>query len=248
MDRLTALALRCPLFRAGEALAPYVVANVPKAEVRERLVLAVTSKIASLAEGRQVARSEIDKDALVRREADVFLGKTRFGVALTIKHGLLIPSAGLDESNSESGDFILYPVDPFATLAALWRELRAAWGVRELGVILTDSHVSPLRRGVTGLALAHWGFGGRRDLVGSLDLFGRELKMTQMNLADGLAATAVLLMGEGAEQCPLAVIQSAPWVEFSEQTDPAELRIPVDEDLYGELYAERLKLLSKRAD
>jgi F420-0:gamma-glutamyl ligase len=227
-------AIQTPIFRAGQSLERFVAAHVPRQAAGERAIVVVTSKIASVAEGRMVPRAAIDKASLVRREADRYLGETRFGVALTIKNSLLIPSAGIDESNSESGDFILYPARPFESAARLWAFLRAEWGLRELGVILSDSRVLPLRRGVVGVALSYWGFRGVRSLVGRADLFGRELKVTQMNLADGLAAMAVMAMGEGAERRPLASIRGAE-VEFADEIESGEMSIPLEEDLFGSL-------------
>lgn len=231
MRTLKVTPLETRIFSLHESLADFVEAHVPRGLVRERMILAVTSKIVSLAEGRLAKRSEIDKPALVKREADVFLGEVAYGCFLTVKEGLFIPSAGIDESNSATGDFILYPHDPYASAEKLWRELRERWGLRELGVLLTDSHTSPLRKGVTGICLSHWGFRGVRNMIGSRDLFGRELQMTQMNLADGLSAAAVMMMGEGNECQPLALLEGAD-CEFTESVSPGELRMPPRQDLY----------------
>lgn len=218
------------IFRAGEPLEDFVVASVPAALVTEGMLLAVTSKIMSLAEGR-LADGKLDKKSLVRREADTFLGEIGHGCYLTIKDGLLIPSSGIDESNSEQGDFILYPEDPFRSADLLWRQLRQKWNLKKLGLVVTDSHTMPLRRGVTGICLSYAGFRAVRNMIGTRDLFGRELRMTQMNYADGLAAAAVMLMGEGAESRPLAVIRNSE-VEFSDDVDKSEIQIPLEEDLY----------------
>jgi F420-0:gamma-glutamyl ligase len=223
--------LETAVFPVGGNLADFVASHVPRELVRERLVLAVTSKIVSLAENRIASRAEIDKATLVRRECDVFLGEVGYGCFLTIKEGLFIPSAGIDESNSESGDFILYPEKPYESAKNLWSALRERWGVRELGILLTDSHTSPLRKGVTGICLSHWGFRAVRNMIGTKDIFGRELQMTKMNLADGLSAAAVLMMGEGSERRPLALLEGAE-CEFAEDVDPSELRMPTREDLY----------------
>jgi F420-0:gamma-glutamyl ligase len=228
--------IRTRVFHPGEDLSAFIVSSVPRETVREEMIVAVTSKIVSLAENCVVARSEVtDKKSLVRAESDQFLGEIGHGCFLTVKHGLMIPSAGIDESNSESGGYILFPRDPFASAQKLWSALKTAWGVKALGVLLTDSHTSPLRRGVTGIGLSYWGFEGIRNLVGSPDLFGRELKMTRMNLTDGLAAAAVLMMGEGNERMPVAVITGAP-VRFVDHTDKSELQIPLEEDLYYPLF------------
>ncbi|MGE0526650.1 MAG: coenzyme F420-0:L-glutamate ligase [Bdellovibrionales bacterium] len=235
MSSFSVEALRTRIFRPAEDLSAFVQECVPRDRVGDGLIVTVTSKIVSLAEGRMVSRSDHpNKETLVRQEADEYLGAIGYGTFLTIKHGLLIPSAGIDESNAESGDYILFPSNPFASAQKLWCELMAAWDLKSLGVILSDSRTSPLRRGVTGVALAYWGFRAVRSLVGTPDLFGRELRMTRMNLADAMAAAAVMVMGEGRERQPLALIRGAS-VEFSVHTDPDEVRIPLDEDLYAPL-------------
>lgn len=228
------------IFRCGEDLATFVSESVPRERVRNRMILAITSKIVSLAERRVVKRQTVDKKDLVRQEADAYLGEINYGYALTIKHGLLIPSAGIDESNSENGDYILYPADPFASAEDLWRRLRQAWGLHELGILITDSHVAPLRRGVTGVCLSYWGFGGLTNLIGTRDLFDRPLTVTQMNLADGLASATVMMMGEGAESRPLATVEGAP-VQFAPRVSPGELSISIDDDLFSPLLKSRIE-------
>ncbi len=231
MKPLAVHPIQTRIFRPRESLFDFICQSVPKTLIGEGMVLAVTSKIVSLAEGRLLATDSIDKKSLVEKESDVFLGEIGYGCFLTIKHGLLIPSAGIDESNSQNGDYILFPEDPVASAEKLWSALRVNWNVEKLGVILTDSHTTPLRRGVTGICLSYAGFHGVKNLVGTPDLFGRELRMTQMNYADGLAGVAVMMMGEGSESRPLVMIENAD-VEFSETRRPGELMIPMEEDLY----------------
>jgi F420-0:gamma-glutamyl ligase len=71
---------------------------------------------------------------------------------------------------------------------------------------MTDSRTTPLRPGVTGVTLAHSGFHALQTDVGRVDGCGRRLWITQGNMVDAFAAAAVLVMGEGSEQTPLAVI------------------------------------------
>ena len=118
------------------------------------------------------------------------------------------------------------------------------YGVKKLGVLITDSRVFPLRAGVTGVALGYTGFKGLRDYRSKKDLFNRPLTMTQTNVADCLASAAVLVMGEGAERTPLGIITDAPIV-FTNKTDAANLRIDPKVDLFKPLYAGRV--LSSRA-
>jgi len=219
------------VFRQGENLVDFVVSQVGAELVQESMLLAITSKIVSLAENRVVDRSSITKERLIEREADHHLGDAGFGCILTVKHGHLIMSAGIDESNSETGGYILYPEDPFRSARDLWDGLRRQWNIKDLGVILTDSRTTPLRKGVTGFSLAHWGFQGLKNRIGAPDLFGREMKMTMVNLADTLAAAATLGMGETDESRPLAVLECGD-VSFVDEGNPSEMHMPPEQDLY----------------
>lgn len=240
MKSLITTPVQTRIFKVGEDLAQFIVDHVDRSQVHESMILAVTSKIVSLAEGMLVPRSSIDKHALIEREADHNLGEVGYGCYLTIKDGLFIPSAGIDESNSEDDDYILYPKDPFLSAQKLWESLKSKWNINSLGVIITDSHTTPLRRGVTGIALSYWGFHGLKDMVGSPDLFGRKLQMTTVNLADGLATAATLLMGEANESRPLAILSGAE-VQFADQIDPSEIRMNLTQDLYYPFFKHLIK-------
>jgi F420-0:gamma-glutamyl ligase len=233
---LSLQAIRTSIFHPGQDLAAFVLQHLESSfqdgHFPENQIIAVTSKIVSLAEGRRVTKDSIEKKTLVERESDHYLGEIGYGCHLTVKHGLLIPSAGIDESNSDGEYYILYPEDPFDSAKKLWATLRQKLHIQNLGVIFTDSHTTPLRRGVTGIALSYWGFKGTKNLVGSPDLFGRPLQMTRINIVDALSTAAVLMMGEAAEQCPLALIQH-PEIEFLDTIDPSEIQIPLSEDLYA---------------
>jgi coenzyme F420-0:L-glutamate ligase len=227
-------AIQTEVFHPGDDLLAFLGGSFQREPLRDGMIVAVTSKIVSVAEARIVSKDTIDKKTLIQREADIYLGEIGYGCHLTVKHGLLIASAGIDESNSEQDGYILYPVDPFESARLIHQGLCQAFGLRRLGVILTDSHTKPLRRGVIGVALSYWGFLGTRSFVGEPDLFGRPLKMTEVNVVDALAATAVLAMGESNERRPLAVIEGAD-VEFTDQTSAGEMLVSIDEDLYGPL-------------
>jgi F420-0:gamma-glutamyl ligase len=132
---------------------------------------------------------------------------------------------------------VLWPRDAQASANQLRAYLAERFHVRKVGVIITDSTSQPLRRGTTGIALAHSGFKALRDYRGQPDLFGKPLGSSQASLAGGLAAAAVLAMGEGAEQTPLCVISGAPFIEFQDR-DPSseelsELYPGVDEDIFA---------------
>lgn len=209
-------------------------------DIPEKSVIAITSKVVALCEGSAVPTEETEKDELIERESEYFLPrlKNKYSVYLTIRNNMLVPSAGVDESNAK-GCYITWPQNPQASANMAWDFLRQRFGLKELGVIITDSVSSPLRWGVTGRCVSYCGFKGIFPRIGEPDLFGRKLKMTRVNIADALAASAVLCMGESNEQTPIAIIEDVPFTEFTQQY-PTEkelksMRITFEDDLYGQL-------------
>lgn len=232
-------AIETPIFRPGDHLAEFIIQALDSYKVPEKSILVVTSKLFSLVEGLMVKLDSEDKESLIKHESDQYIGKGVHDFHLTIKHGLLMPSAGIDQSNSPENDHLLLPRDPYKSLEDLWPVLREQWKLKQLGLLMTDSHTTPLRRGVTGVGLAHWGFKAVRDCRGELDLFDRELKVTTINNVDALSASAVWAMGEGADQCPLALIEGAS-LEWTDSSSHQEIQIPFKEDLYNILFEDKI--------
>jgi F420-0:gamma-glutamyl ligase len=232
-------AFKTKRFRFNDDLFGFVIDQVPRKQFKEGSILAVTSKIVSLSEGCRVSKDKISKEDLVRKESDHYLGEIGYGSYLTIKHGLMIPSAGIDESNSEGDHYITFPKNPFLSAKKLCAQIKKKFQLKNFGVLITDSHTTPLRRGVTGIALSYWGFQGVESFVGTKDLYGRALKMTHVNFADALASSAVLMMGEANESCPLAVLRCST-VKFQEKSDRSKIEIPLDQDLYRPLIVSKI--------
>jgi dihydrofolate synthase / folylpolyglutamate synthase len=184
-------------------------------------VLLVASKAVSLCEGRVVPKTGTDLQALVRQEAAWYMpdAAAQHGYTFTIAHDMLTPNSGIDESNAD-GQYVLWPADPQASANALRAYLQGRFGLREVAVIITDSNFLPLRWGAVGLCLAYSGLKPVRSYRDAVDLFGRPLKLTRTNITDSLATAATLVMGEGAEQTPLAVAQDIPGAVFTGQ-DPS---------------------------
>lgn len=201
-------------------------------------VLVITSKIISVCQGRVVKIGTKDKAELIHEEADRYIPpeNSPHNITLTITNNLLVPTAGIDESNGD-GYYILWPKDVQQNARAVRDHFAQKFGLHNFGVIVTDSRTTPMRWGVTGVALAYSGFTGLNDFIGKPDLFGRHMEVTVVNVADALAAAAVLVMGETNEQTPLAVIAEVPFVSFDagRPTDQelATWHIPMDVDLYG---------------
>lgn len=236
-------AVKTRVFKEKESLRDFVLEHVPS--VKDGSVLVVTSKIVALSEGRTVERRSVaTKEKLIRAESD-FAFPTKW-VWLTLKDGLIVASAGIDESNSETGKFILLPKDSYRSAAKLRKELMRAYKVKRLGVIIPDSRTIPLRAGVMAMAIGYAGMKGIRDYRGEKDIFGRTFKFERVGVVDSLATAAALAMGEGSEQRPLALVTDAP-VDFTERVNRNELRIELEDDIYLPFLNEIPKKLIERS-
>lgn len=223
--------IKTRIFKENEDLIKFILKYIKK--IPENSVLVVTSKIVALSEGRTVEfKNKAQKVKLIKQESD-FAIKTKY-VWLTVKDGMVMASAGIDESNAK-GKLILLPKDSFNSADIIRKKLKKIFKIKNFGVLITDSRIFPLRAGVVGVALSYAGFCGVRDYRGTLDIFGRILKFSRTDIADSLATSAVLCMGEGKEQIPLALITDAP-IEFTKKINKQELYINPKEDIYGPFF------------
>ena len=186
-------------------------------------VVVVTQKVVSKAEGRIVALDSMEpgvfalqiaeqweKDArlveVVLRESARIVRMDHGVIICETKHGLICANAGVDSSNVEElGTVTLLPVDPDASAAGIRRRIEEAAGVT-LAVIITDTFGRPWREGHVNFAIGLAGMGGVRDYAGQVDPAGYEIKVTQMAVADELAAAAELAHGK-LDRVPVAVVR-----------------------------------------
>jgi coenzyme F420-0:L-glutamate ligase/coenzyme F420-1:gamma-L-glutamate ligase len=176
------------------------------------------------------------------RLVEVILGesrqvlRTRPGVII-VEHrlGFVCASAGVDHSNvhGDTGKLedwvLLLPEDPDASADALRRRLETASG-RRLGVLIIDSHGRAWRMGTVGVAIGISGLPAVVDMRGWADLFDFRLQITQVGVADELAAAASLVMGQAAEGTPVVHVRG-----FSyplRKASMSELLRPRDQDLF----------------
>lgn len=228
--------IKTRIFRENEDLIAFILKYVKN--LRENSILVVTSKIVALSEGRTVEyKNRRQKIKFIKKESE-FAIRTKH-TWLTLKDGTIMANAGIDESNAK-GKLIFLPKDSFRSANLIRKKLKKIFKIKNLGVLITDSRVFPLRAGIVGVSLGYAGFKGIRDYRGSKDIFGRVLKISRTDVADGLATAAVLSMGEGKEQQPLALIKNAP-IEFVEKIDKKELFINPKEDLYLPLFGSILE-------
>ncbi len=203
-------------------------------------VIALSSKVVSIWQGRCVLKSAVNKDELTRREAEMYLERDQApggAVMHTVTNGLLVPSAGIDPF----GDyFVLWPENPQKTAQELLEWFQQAYKRTMLFLVMTDSRSLPLRQGVTGFALAWAGFAPLHDGRNRKDLLGNDSGGSQVNIPDSIAAAAVLAMGEANEQTPLVRLSDVPYLSMQSQSglspglgQEEAFEIPMEKDIFA---------------
>ena len=168
------------------------------------------------------------KANLILKEADRIIGGySRHRYVLTVNNGLPVAKAGADTSNAPRSHVVLHPLDPMgeAKRGVMWA--KEVYGAR-IGALIVDTKLSLFRRGVVGAALGYWGFGSLFDYRGMEDIFGRTFRFTVVDVADGLASAAGVVMGEGDERTPFVLIRGAP-IELREDRDPPPVNVEPEE-------------------
>lgn len=228
--------IKTRIFKEGENLLQFI--NQYIKYISENSILVITSKIAALAENRTaIIKNKKTKKQLIITESELAI-PTKY-VWLTVKDGMVMPSAGIDESNA-NGKLILLPKDSFAVAKFVRNNLKKKYKLKNFGVLITDSHTMPLRAGVIAIALGYAGFKGIKNYIGKPDIFGRKFHFSNVNVADSLATAAALTMGEGNEQQPLAIISKVS-ITFCNKIQKKELHIPLAEDMYMPLFSKMPK-------
>jgi coenzyme F420-0:L-glutamate ligase/coenzyme F420-1:gamma-L-glutamate ligase len=243
-----------PLIQPGDDLAEFILLAMRRdnLQLQDGDILVLAQKIVSKSEGRWVnlatvrpsglaigLAERVEKDArlveLILQESHEVL-RTRAG-SIIVEHrlGFVCASAGIDHSNvAGEGDaaeewVLLLPEDPDASAHILRQRLEAASGAR-LGVMIIDSHGRAWRLGVVGTAIGFSGLPGLVDLRGYPDLFGYTLRITQIGVADELAAAASLVMGQAAEGTPVVHVRGFPYP--LREGSMKELLRPKDQDMF----------------
>jgi coenzyme F420-0:L-glutamate ligase/coenzyme F420-1:gamma-L-glutamate ligase len=222
-----------PLIHAGDDLAGIILDAITRAELslKPRDVLVVAQKIVSKSEGRLVRLEDVEpsqraveiapvveKDPrlveIILRESREVLRMRAGIIVVEDVRGLVLANAGVDASNvnADGGNdsVLLLPADPDASAARLRAELEARTGI-DIGIVINDSIGRAWRNGTIGTAIGMSGLPGLLNLRGAPDLFGRELRTTDLGLADEIAAAASLLMGQADEGWPVILVRGVPY-------------------------------------
>ena len=198
-----------PEFRPGDDLAAALAQAAPW--LHDDDVVVVTSKVLSKCEGRMVdAPTDPElRDTLRRRliDAESVRVLARKGRTLITENalGLVQAAAGVDGSNVDSAELALLPVDPDGSARRLVQELRERLGVR-VGVVITDTMGRAWRTGQTDVAIGAAGLTVLHGYAGEHDRHGNELIVTEIAVADEIAAAADLVKGK-LTAVPVAVVR-----------------------------------------
>jgi coenzyme F420-0:L-glutamate ligase/coenzyme F420-1:gamma-L-glutamate ligase len=233
-----------PEIEAGDDLAALLAEAADRAGgLEDADVVVVAQKAVSKAEGRVVALRDVepspraleladDRDPrhvewILRESVRVIRVRPPLIISET-RHGYVCASAGVDASNAPGEDMlVLLPLDPDASARLLRERLGRLSGV-DVGVVVSDSFGRAWRQGTTDVALGVAGIAPLRDLRGTTDSRGRELRTTQIAVADEIAGAAELVLGK-ARHVPAAIVRG---VDVRGDGSAAELVMPRDRDLF----------------
>jgi coenzyme F420-0:L-glutamate ligase/coenzyme F420-1:gamma-L-glutamate ligase len=217
-----------PLVEPGDDLISIIVEGVRRARLNvvDGDVFIVAQKIVSKSENRYVNLADVTPSTQALELAKVVSKDPRFiEVVLSesseivrcslnvmiVAHrlGFVMANAGIDQSNiphPEGSQVLLLPKDPDASSEKLRRGLCSAFGV-DAGIVINDSFGRPWRNGVVGVAIGSAGISSLRSMIGEPDLFDRAMRMTEIAVADELAAAGSLVMGQCAEGQPVVHVR-----------------------------------------
>lgn len=219
-----------PEFHPGDSVAEIIEQALKQQDLTLQSgdIIAVAQKIISKAEGRYRYLDEViaekwaknlaskcDKDPrlvqLIIDQADEVLRIRKGVIVVQHKLGYVHANAGIDRSNlpkSERERVLLLPENPDVSCQKLRQHLEQAFDV-SLGVLINDSAGRAWRNGTMGFAIGTAGFEPLVNLIGHKDRAGRELEVTEVAVADELAAAASFIMGQADESCPVVLIRGA---------------------------------------
>jgi coenzyme F420-0:L-glutamate ligase / coenzyme F420-1:gamma-L-glutamate ligase len=208
-------------------------------EIQNGDILVVTHKIVSKAEGRVVELDSIkpstkavsmakehDKDPrimeLILKESSQIL-RAKDGIIISeTRHGFVCANAGVDQSNVKGDTAVLLPLAPDESADRILHAVKKKVG-KEVAVIITDTFGRTFRNGQTNVAIGIAGINPIKSYIGTSDMYGRKLRVTEIAVADEIASASELVMGK-AEGTPVAIIRGYDFEKASKASTKSLIR------------------------
>ena len=238
-----------PLIKKGDDLGQILFNSIARMGIKldPTDILVVTQKIVSKAEGRIIDLDTVRPSKLAEtiahqtghdpRHLEVILGESKRIVKMKGRHlitelrtGHICANAGVDRSNvDEKGSVTLLPLDPDESAVKMRRRLKELSGV-EVAIIISDTSGRPFRMGQVNLAVGSAGIAPLRSYLNRQDIFGRELTVTAIAIADELASAAELVMNK-TDKIPAVLIRG---YRFRTSIKGAKALVrPAEQDLFA---------------
>jgi coenzyme F420-0:L-glutamate ligase/coenzyme F420-1:gamma-L-glutamate ligase len=240
-----------PLLKEGDDLAAIIVSRARQLGVgiRNRDLVVVGQKAVSKAEGRIIDIASVSPSAraakiakktgkspgfveIVLRESSGVLRADKDAFIVRTKRGATCLNAGVDKSNVKGNStYALLPQDPDASARRLRKRIWQLTG-RQVAVVICDTRSRPFRKGQVEESIGVAGLNPLIDYRGQKDLFGYTLRFKNVAIADELASAAELVMGQGRERTPIAIIRGLTRVRFQDHASSRFLAVRPEEDLF----------------
>jgi coenzyme F420-0:L-glutamate ligase / coenzyme F420-1:gamma-L-glutamate ligase len=214
--------------------------------VQNRDILVVAHKVVSKAEGRIVSLTTVrpsrkairmgkehGKDPRIMElilQESVQILRAKSGIIVSeTRQGLVCANAGVDQSNVEGDSAVLLPADPDKSASRLKDAVKKKVG-KDIAVVITDTFGRPFREGQANVAIGVAGLRPIKSYIGSHDMYGRKLRVSEIAVADELASAAELVMGK-AESVPVAIIRGYKF-DKATKSSAKSLQRPREQDLF----------------
>ena len=240
-----------PLLKEGDDLAGMIVSRARKLGVgiRNRDLVVIGQKAVSKAEGRIIDTRDVTPSAratkiakktgktaefveIVLKESSKVLRADKDAFIVRTKRGATCLNAGVDKSNVKGNStYALLPQDPDASARRMRKRIERLTG-KQVAVVICDTRSRPFRKGQVEESIGVAGLNPLVDYRGQKDLFGYTLRFKNVAIADELASAAELVMGQGRERTPVAIIRGLTRVRLQNHASSRFLVVSPEEDLF----------------
>ncbi len=240
-----------PMIKAGDDLASLIVSAAKNngVEIENGDIFVIAQKVISKAEDREVNLEKVEPSGealkiakktgrnsklveLVLGESRRFLKASKEIIIVEDNRGIVNINAGIDKSNVQGADrYALLPINPDGSAKRIRSQVMALTG-KKVGVIISDTYSRTFRRGQINFTIGLAGIDPFFDYRGTRDLFGYVMQVKFSAVADELASAAELVMGQGKEAIPVAIVKGLNRVKFREDSSFKDLTISEKEDLF----------------